>query len=84
MTRYRFTAEDCDVSLPGNVRVMSPEKANALLEQWEKESPKVRGTNAMGEWFDFGNMSEPHSPSRTSQTHTAILWNPQSIGKGEG
>lgn len=42
MTRYRFTAEDCDVSLPGNVRVMSPEKANALLEQWEKESEKCR------------------------------------------
>ena len=41
--KLEFKLSDCDVALPGNVQVMSVEKANARLREMLDQAPRVYG-----------------------------------------
>jgi hypothetical protein len=72
--KFRFRPDDFIFAGVANIAIA--DRANVLLEEHEKTLQKVHsnhGPNAsnwtIGRW--------------PSDTHTALLWNPEEIGKGE-
>lgn len=79
--KYRFTAED--FYKYGSVMASQVEcdeiaaRANALLEQWEKESETVYGLQVRSV---FGALPWIYTTEKSHvQTHKAILWRPEKI-----
>jgi hypothetical protein len=74
MPRYRFTAEDFKsiVWKPG-VQDEIVEIANALLEQWEKDSLIISGHPEYNLWQE--------KKDTAGDTHMVILWNHKKLSE---